>query len=387
MTLPLEGLRILDLSRLLPGPYCTLLLADLGAAVVKIEDPQGGDYVRQMPPQLGEEGSALFHALNRNKKSVALDLRTPAGREALLDLAAGADVLVESFRPGVLDRLGLSFDTLVERNSRLILCSISGFGQSGPDRDRAGHDIGYAARAGILGFAGEPHGRSESWPGVQIADVAGGSLSAAVAILAALRERDRTGRGRHLDVAMTDGALALLHLHLATTWGGGGPLQRGTGPLNGGYPCYGLYRTKDDRQMALGALEPKFWLAFCAAVEREDLGVRGYDREARGAVEALFASRPFEEWLALARATDCCLEPVWEGDEVEADPHHRARGLFFDLPDPRLPGGSLRSLRTPVRIGEPPLQPAPFLGADTRAELEAAGVSAATVDAVLALLR
>lgn len=387
MSLPLEGVRILDLSRLLPGPYCTLLLADLGAEVVKIEDPDGGDYLRQMPPQLGDHGSALFHALNRNKTSVALDLRSPEGRDALLALVPGADVVVESFRPGVLDRLGLSYEALASRNRALVLCSITGFGQEGPDRDRAGHDIGYAARAGILGVAGEPHGRSETWPGVQIADVAGGALNAAVGILAALRERDRTGVGRHLDVAMTDGALGLLHMHLAAAWGEGAPLRRGGGPLNGGYPCYGLYRTSDGRQMALGALEPKFWLAFCAAVEREDLATRGYDRAARSEVEALFASRTFAAWTALSRATDCCLEPVWEGDEVEADPHHRARGRFFDLPDDRLPGGTLRALRTPLGFGPQPQRPAPSLGADTRAELERAGVGSEVIDAILARLR
>ncbi len=383
MSLPLEGIRVLDLSRLLPGPYCTLILADLGADVVKVEDPDGGDYIRQMPPHLGDEGSALFHALNRNKKSVALDLRAPAGREAFCTLAAGADVVVESFRPGVLARLGLGWEQLSACNERLVLCSISGFGQSGPDSARAGHDIGYAARAGVLGIAGEPHGSTESWPGVQIADIAGGSLFAAVGILAALRERDHTGRGRHVDVAMTDGALGLLHMHLASAWGSGAPLRRGGGPLNGGYPCYGLYRTSDGRQMALGALEPKFWLAFCAAAGREDLATAGYDPQARAQVEALFASRTFAEWVELSRGTDCCLEPVWEGDEVERDPHHHARGLFFELHDERLPGGAMRSLRTPLRFGAQPVRPAPALGADTRTELERAGVAPELIEAIV----
>ena len=383
MSLPLEGVRILDLSRLLPGPYCTLLLADLGADVVKIEDPEGGDYIRQMPPLLGEAGSALFHALNRNKRSVALDLRSPEGREALLALAAGADVVVESFRPGVLDRLQLSYAALAARNPRLVLCSVTGFGQTGPDRERAGHDLGYVARAGVLGAAGAPHGRSDTWPGVQIADVAGGALFGAVGILAALRERDRTGVGRHLDVSMTDGALGLLHMQLAAAWAGQ-PLHPGSGPLSGAYPCYSVYRTSDGRQVALGALEPKFWLAFCAAVDRPDLEARGYDPDARPGVEALFASRPFAAWIELSRTCDCCLEPVWEGDEIEADPQLRARDLFFELADPRVPGGHVRSLRTPLRFGPQPERPAPALGAHTREELAAAGVDPAAIDAIVA---
>lgn len=194
MALPLEGVRILDLSRLLPGPWCTLLLADLGAEVIKVEHPDGGDPIRMMPPHLGDAGSALFHALNRNKKSVALDLRSEAGRQAFLALLPAADVVVESFRPGVLERLGLGWEVLAARNERLLLCSITGFGQSGPDRHRAGHDIGYAARAGILGIEASPRGAADAWPGVQIADAAGAFL-AALSILAGLRERDRTGRG------------------------------------------------------------------------------------------------------------------------------------------------------------------------------------------------
>lgn len=382
--LPLEGIRIVDLSRLLPGPYCSLILADLGAEVVKVEDPAGGDTLRQMPPALGEGSSAAFHALNRNKKSVALDLREEDGREGFLALVRGADVVVESFRPGVLDRLGLPWEKLADANPRLVLCSITGFGQTGPDRSRAGHDLGYTARAGILGFAGEPHGRAECWPGVQIADIAGGALPAAIAILAALRERDRTGTGRHLDVSMAEGALGLMQIHLAASWATGVSPARGQGPLNGGYPCYGVYRTADGRQLALAALEPHFWLAFCAAAGRDDLGTKGYDREARGEVEALFAGRTFAEWLALSRSADICLEPVWEGDEVERDPQHLARQLFLDLEDPQL--GNVRTLRTPIRIGEPPARPAPALGADTRQELERAGVPPERIERILARL-
>lgn len=379
---PLAGLRVLDLSRHLPGPYCTLILADLGAEVIKIEDPAGGDPLRQMPPALDERGGAIFHAFNRGKKSVALDLRTQEGRAAFLALLPGADVVVEGFRPGVLERLGVPWEVMRAQNERLILCSITGFGQTGPDRRRAGHDIGFAARAGVLGITGERHGRQDVWPGVQIADIAGGSLLATISILAALRERDRTGQGRHLDVSMTDGALGLLHMHLASTWGGL-PTERGRGPVNGALPCYGVYRTKDGRQMAIGALEPKFWQAFCQAAERPDLVERGYDPEAIAEVEALFASRPFAAWRSIAQSTDCCLEPVWEGDEPTRDEQLRARGLFFDLEDPAAPGGSIPSLRTPLAIGSTAEAPAPGLGAHTRSLLREAGLDEQAIEALL----
>lgn len=377
---PLEGVRILDLSRLLPGPYCTLILSDLGAEVIKVEDPDGGDPLRHMPPELGPGGGALFHAMNRGKKSVALDLRSEDGREAFLALVKTADVVVESFRPGVLEALGLSFETLTTAHQGIILCSITGFGQTGPDRQRAGHDLGFAARAGLLGVAGGPHGPVEAWPGVQIADIAGGTLPAAVGILAALRRVAKTGKGVHLDVSMTDGALALMQIPLITAWGEGVPMARGRGPLTGDYPCYGLYRTSDGRQMALAALEPKFWLAFCAAVGREDLEASGYDRAARHLVEAVFASRPFEEWVALSQRIDACLEPVWEGREVETDPQLVSRGRFFEVEDPSVPGGRWKGLKD--SLGEPVQATAPGLGANTREVLEAAGIEAERLERV-----
>ena len=375
--LPLAGLSVLDLSRLLPGPYLTLLFADLGAEVVKVEDPEGGELLRHLPPVVAGTGAG-FHALNRNKKSVLLDLRTADGREALALLARKADVLVESFRPGVLERLGLGIEALAASNPRLVIASISGFGQTGPDRGRAGHDLTYLARAGALGAAGEPGGRVEAWPGFQAADLAG-ALFAAVGVLAALRERDRTGRGRHVDVSMTEAALALGHLGAAVNLLSGAPFGRGTGPLNGAVPCYGVYRTADGRQVALGALEPKFWTAFCAAIGREDLASRGYDREARAEVERVFASRTFAEWTAVGREGDFCLEPVREGGEVWDDGQLRSRELVFEL------AGGLPALRTPVRLGEPPREPAPAPGAHTREVLAAAGAPPELVERLAAL--
>lgn len=381
--LPLSGLKVLDLSRLLPGPYATLVLADLGAQVDKIEDPQGGDYLRQMPPHLGEE-SALFYALNRNKRSLTLDLKTPEGVAALKKLVRHYDVLVESFRPGVMDKLGVGYEALSQENPRLVFCAISGYGQTGPDRLRAGHDLDYIARAGVLGYGGEPGG-APAMPGVQIADVGGGSLFSLVGILAALYERERTGRGRFLDISMTEGALAFLHMHLAARLllgEQGTPLRRGRETLNGGYPCYGVYRTSDGRYLAVGALEPKFFSGFCEAIGRPDLFESGYDtgeggQRARAEVARVIGERPLAHWTALFRQRDLCVEPVLEGDEVLADPQHQARGMFLRARDEGR-GMEVTHLRTPLRFGEGevPLRPPPRLGEGGEEILREAGFGA-----------
>src|SRR5579864_5025329 len=204
----LDGLRVLDLSRLLPGPFCTLLLADLGADVIKVEDTTGGDYIRWTPPLHGDY-SAMYPTLNRNKRSVKLNLKTDAGREAFLKLVATADVVVESFRPGVMDRLGVGYDALHAANRGIVLCSISGYGQDGPYRDRAGHDLNYMAIGGGLGITGTADG-TLAMPGVQVGDLGGGAMSAAIAILAALQHRNQTGEGQHCDVSMLDGIVSWL---------------------------------------------------------------------------------------------------------------------------------------------------------------------------------
>ncbi len=357
---PLEGLKVLDLSRLLPGPYATLVLADLGAQVDKVEDPNGGDYIRQMPPFKGDE-SALFIALNRNKRSVTLDLKSKEGVAAFLSLVPKDDVLVESFRPGVMDKLGLGWAALEKVNPRLIYCSISGFGATGPDRLMAGHDIGYIARAGVLGYCGTRERLAV--PGVQLGDVGGGSLFALVGILAALHERARTGKGRFVDVSMTDGSLAFLHMHLAARLAMGAegtPLQRGSETLNGGYACYGAYRCGDGKFLAVGSLEPKFFQGLCTALGREDLVDGGYDTGERGAqvraeLEKLFATKGRDEWMALLKSKDVCVEPVWEGDEVLADPQLKARGMFLEHE-------GVQYVRTPLDFGPVRVRPAPKLG-------------------------
>ncbi|MHB8872726.1 MAG: CaiB/BaiF CoA transferase family protein [Myxococcaceae bacterium] len=378
--LPLDGLKVLDLSRLLPGPYATLVLADLGAQVDKLEDPQGGDYIRHMPPDVGED-SALFYGLNRNKRSIALDLKSAAGAMALKRLVKGYDVLVESFRPGVMNKLGLSYEVLAVENPRLVYCAISGYGQTGPDRLKAGHDLNYIARAGVLGYGGI-RGGPPAMPGVQVGDVGGGSLFALVGILAAVHERGRTGKGRFVDVSMTDGATAFLHMHLAARLAlgqEGKPLSRGAETLNGGYACYNVYRTEDGRYLSVGSLEPKFFAGVCEKLGRPDLMESGYDTGEAGArtkaeLSRIFGEKPLSHWTALFEGADLCVEPVLEGDEVLADPQLRARGLFVEAHDEQR-GRAVTHLRTPLPFGPLPVRPPPSLGQHSREILAAAGFS------------
>lgn len=340
--LPLAGLRVVDFSRLLPGPYATLVLADLGAEVVKVEATEGGDYLRWMPPLTGEVSHA-FHALNSGKRSLAVDLKAPAGAALAAALVARADVVVESFRPGVMDRLGLGYDALSAANPGLVYCALSGFGQDGPYRDVPGHDLNYASLAGVIGLAG-PADRPPAVPPVQIADY-GGSLWALVAILSALHARKDTGRGAFLDVSMTDGALGFLTASLAPHIGGAAaPPPRGADVLTGGQPCYRVYATSDGGHFGVAPLEPKFWGAFCAAVGHPDWLKRQYgDPALEGELVALFASRTRAEWEETLAFAGACCQPVLRPDELASHPLHVARGnVIVDA------GGHAR-LRTPVR--------------------------------------
>jgi crotonobetainyl-CoA:carnitine CoA-transferase CaiB-like acyl-CoA transferase len=385
---PLAGIRVLDLTRLLPGGFCTLMLADFGAEVLKVEDTGMGDYIRWAPPHYegAEESarSALYLALNRGKRSMRLDLKHERGRDVLLRLARGHDVLVESFRPGVLDRLGVGYERVREESPGVVWCAISGYGQDGPYRDRPGHDLNYLGLTGMLGLSGEADGPPVQSAG-QIADIGGGALMACVGILTALRERERSGEGQFVDVSMTDGALAWLAMAAGRYFREGEPPRRGGVELAGGIVCYRPYACRDGH-VTLGALEPKFWRAFCLGVGREDLIELQFDPPGSAThleVERIFAQRTRDEWTAFGAEHDCCLEPVLGLDEALASELVRSREMVVEIDQPG--AGAVRQLGVPVKLSRTPGEargPGPALGEHTGAALREAGYSDDEVEAL-----
>ena len=377
--LPFEGLRVLDLSRLLPGGFCSLLLADFGADVIKVEDTGMGDYIRWSPPAFeGADESAkgaLFLALNRGKRSVRVDLKTEEGRAVLLRLVRDADVLLESFRPGVLDRLGVGYQRLREENPRLVYCAITGYGLTGPNVQRSGHDLNYLGLNGILALSGEEDGPPMQ-AGAQIADLGGGALMAAFGILAALHERERSGQGQLVDASMFDGALSWLAMVAARVFAAGERPRRGHELLGGSLVCYRPYRCSDG-WVTLGALEPKFWTAFCHGVGRPDLVERQFEPPAsptHAEVEGIFRERTRAEWAAFAAAHDCCLEPVLELEEALASELVRAREMVIEFEQPG--AGTVRGLGAPVKLSRTPARVrrgGPALGEHTAEVLREAG--------------
>jgi alpha-methylacyl-CoA racemase len=377
-TRPLSGIRILDLSRLLPGPFCTMLLADVGAEVIKVEDVNGGDTIRGMAPFLGGE-SAYFLALNAGKKSLALNLKSPRGVDVFLRLVRSSQVVVESFRPGTVDRLGVGYGACRSVNPAVVYCSISGYGQDGPLRDRAGHDLNYIARAGILDLSGR-RGELPVIPPVQIADLSS-AMYAATAILAALRGAEQSGEGRYLDISMLDSALSWLIMTVAE-FSAGETAERGAQQLTGKYPCYNIYRTKDGAEITLAALEAKFWLEFCKAAGRPDLAGLQYseDPDAAAEVAEVFASRTRDEWSRLIAQGDFCAEFVRPLEEALLDAQVHRRGLVRRT----AAGGETGiELVNPLRFvekaegGEPPEH-----GGDTFAVLKGIGYAEAELAAL-----
>jgi len=396
---PLSGVRVLDLSRLLPGPYCTLVLSDLGAQVDKVEDPHVGDYLRLMPPTgpaSGEEPglSGRFVALNRDKRSLCLDLKHPEGLKALLRLLPHYHVLVESFRPGVLDRLGLGLPTLHAINPALVVCSISGYGQDGPYRERAGHDLNYAALAGVLAMSGpSPQAPPHPLP-IQLADLGAGGLWAAVGILAALRKADQTGQGSHLDISMCEGTLGFLIPdlgNLAVLPEGTPAPQRGADLLTGGMACYSVYTTRDDKFLAVAALEPKFWANLNHVLGRpidpsELIAPLHEQARIRAELQAIFLQKTRAEWEAIFAAADACVEPVLSPSELRSHPLHQQRSVFFDgNPPGETTEPPLPQVRTPLRPRKLPCGKPPQHGQDGRAILQEAGFTQAEIDGLLKL--
>ncbi len=371
---PLQGIRILDLTRLLPGPLATMLMADMGAEVIKIEDPNAPDYVRNFPPYQNGE-SLNYLSLNRSKRSVLLDYRTDQGRATFFDLVETADVVVEQFRPGYLAKLGLGYDAARVHNPTIIYVSVTGYGQTGPYAHLAGHDINYIGLAGILGMTGDTDGPPVQ-AGVQLADIAGGSYMAVIGTLAALTARQQQGVGQHVDVSMTDGAMPLLQSVFAMHVGQMAEAVRGAAPLSGGLPNYGVYPCQDGRYVALGTLEPKFWAKFCHLVEKPDwIGFTAPQTPARRdeykrQITSLFVSRSQADWVAFGTEQDLLITPILDLADLEHDPHLAARQMI--LSETHSIAGDYQTIGVPIKFSVTPAHPswpAPTLGEDTETVL------------------
>jgi crotonobetainyl-CoA:carnitine CoA-transferase CaiB-like acyl-CoA transferase len=376
----LDGIRVLDLSQLLPGPYGTQLLADMGAEVIKVETP-AGDGARYSPPETEAGMGSLFDAVNRGKRSIALDLKHDEGHEAFMRLAESADVVFEQFRPGVVDRLGIDYESVRERNGEIVYCSLTGFGQDGPHRNRVGHDLNYIGMAGMLDMTREGPDAAPQIPGYPVADMAGG-LFAAFGIVGALcaRELGNTG-GEHVDVAMTDVVASFSQPVAYQALSGMGPRPGGTS-LSGGFPWYDVYEAKDGEYVTIAALEPKFWETFCEAVGREDLiDSHMTDDEAelaalRAELEEIFAGKTREEWETQLGDVEAMVAPVWTPEEALTDERVEARDLIDRSTGVPRVGFPAKSSEPAEGAGEG----APGLGADTDALLAEVGYDEAALE-------
>lgn len=379
MSLPLEGLKVLDFTTLLPGPYATQLLADMGAEVVRVEAPNRPDLLKLMPPKTGKV-SAAHATINRNKRSIAIDLKHEDAKAIIARLLAEYDVVIEQFRPGVMQRLGLDYDALRAIQPRVIYCSITGFGQTGPYKDRAGHDINYLALSGLASFSG----RKDTGPvlsGTQVADIAGGSHHAVMAILAAVIQRGHSGEGQFLDISMADAALALTTMFGANALASGRDPEAGGEMLNGGL-FYDYYPTRDGRYLSIGSLEPNFAAGLLSALGLQSMMncIADHQPEVqeslRKAIADKIAGEDLSHWQQVFETLDVCVEPVLTLSEAREHAHFQARGMFVDAVDEeglRIP--QIASAM-PFKQGRDCHQAGRVLGADTAEVLREVGYDA-----------
>lgn len=379
----LDGVKIIDLSTLLPGPFCTQMLGDLGADVIKVEAPPAGDGVRLLPPH-GKAEAGQFMAVNRNKRSIKLDLHKDEGKEIFLKLIAGADVVVEQFRPGVMDRLGLGYEKLKQYNLGLIMCSISGYGQDGPLYDKAGHDINYLSATGILDLIGN-YQENPAIPAIQTADL-GGALWAAFSIMAALFAREKTGQGQYIDVSMTDTVFTFMTMIMGSYFVDHKLQHRGQEFHNGGRAWYSVYKTKDDRFISLGMLENKFWKSFCNAIGRPDYipnqnGPWEVQEKMRQELSELFLTKSADEWMEILEPLNACITKVKNIEEALADEQLNARGMIIELDHPA--EGKIKSLAFPVKFSQQPYtvrMAPPLLGQHTEEILKEIGYTLESIE-------
>jgi crotonobetainyl-CoA:carnitine CoA-transferase CaiB-like acyl-CoA transferase len=339
----LDGITVIDLSRLLPGPYCSMILADHGARVIAVENK------RFMADGL------FFNTINRNKEHMSLNFKTDAGRQIFFKLIEKADVLLEGFRPGVVDRLGADYESVRKVNPKIVYCSITGYGQDGPFRDRVGHDVNYLSFSGVLNLIGEPD-RPPSIPGIQIADVAAGGMNAAIGILLALFAREKTGRGQYIDISMTDGMVGFLPVALFFQQLTGKDPRRANTPLSHRYACYNTYETADGRFLSIGAVENRFWKRLCDHFDVPQYATLQYDDSRRKEIlefmRAAFRKKTLDAWDAELADLEICWGRVQTFSEILADPLFREREMFLELQGKA--GEKQAAIGVPVKLSDTP---------------------------------
>ncbi|MHA1894390.1 MAG: CaiB/BaiF CoA transferase family protein [Candidatus Helarchaeota archaeon] len=375
----LEGIKILDLSLLFPGPFGTRYLADFGAEVIKVEYKKIPDLARWVTPLVGDKGqkkrqSFFHHILNRNKKAISINLRSPDGVQVFKRLAKEVDVIVEQFRPGIMDKLGVGYEEIKKINPRIIYCSITGYGQDGPYRDRAGHDLNYTGFSGLASLhrtrKGEP-----ILPGIQIADMFGGGLHAIIGILIALLAREKTGKGQYIDISMMDGCVSFLPYTLQPYLVDRVKQDIKKTILSGGTPSYQIFKCKDGKYITIGALEPKFQESLCKAIGREDLLGASMTEEPYIEFTKVFLQKTRDEWYEILKKVDTCVAPMNEIWEVEDDPQVQARNMIIEVDTPH---GKMKQIGFPIKMSDTPAtfrHAAPQVGEHTEEILKRIGYS------------